>query len=117
MKRNKVRLYLRREERDLVTWPMLAERFVNDVAAAEVASGGTSPERFIARKGDVLIWHGRLMHRGSYANVPGMERKALISHYSGLSHRVDMPLVDRTAGGQAYFRLDYPLDFDPYDIF
>ena len=54
------------------------------------------------------------MHRGSYANVPGMQRKALISHYSGVTHRIDMPGVDDTAEGSAYFVHNIPIDFDPY---
>ena len=36
---------------------------------------------FHARKGDVLIWHRRLVHRGSVAAVPGMRRPALVCDY------------------------------------
>lgn len=114
MKRQKVRLYLTPEERESEGWPTLAERFVNSVAEKEIERRRIAPDRFIAHKGDVLIWHGRLMHRGSYANVPGMQRKSLISHYSGLSHRIDMPAHSRTKDGSLYFQLDRPLDFDPY---
>ncbi len=114
MKGHKVRMYLTPEERNDVGWPAAAERFVNQLADEEIALRGAEPKKFIARKGDLLIWHGRLMHRGSYANRPGMERRTLISHYSGLSHRVDMPVVGRTSDGSAYFHFDLPLDWDPY---
>lgn len=114
MKGHKVRLYQTQDERNNIGWPALAERFVNQLAQDEIDRRGAQPMKFIAKKGDVLIWHGRLMHRGSYANQPGMERRTLISHYSGLSHRVDMPHVSRTAAGSAYFNHSIPLDWDPY---
>jgi hypothetical protein len=113
MRSQKVRLYLQPGERDTPHWPKLAERVINTVAEAKIAESGLPIERFHAKKGDVLIWHGRLMHRGTVANVPGMKRPSLIAHYSGLSHRVDMsPLRD--ANGKIYFNLPLPLDFDPY---
>jgi len=114
MRSHKVRMFLTPEERDHDNWPGLAERFVNDVAEEEIVKRGLKTKKFLAKKGDLLIWHGRLMHRGSYPNIPGMERKTLISHYSGISHRVDMPIVDRTSEGSAYFHLERPIDFDPY---
>jgi len=114
MKGHKVRMYLTPEERNSVGWPSLAERFVNDLAQDEIDRRGVEPKRFIARKGDVLIWHGRLMHRGSYAKQPGMERRTLISHYSGVSHRVDMKEIGRTPEGSAYFDHMIPLGWSPY---
>ena len=114
MKSHRVRLFLDEQERANISWPRIAERFVNDVAAREIERRGVPTQKFIAKKGDLLIWHGRLMHRGSYANVPGMQRKTLIGHYSGLSHRVDMPDIARTAAGSPYFVHGHPLDFDPY---
>lgn len=114
MKSHRVRLFLNEDERETMAWPKLAERFVNDVATREIERRGPTPVRFLARKGDLLIWHGRLMHRGSVAAVPGMERRALIGHYSGTSHRIDMPEVAHTPKGSAYFVHDIPLDFDPY---
>ncbi len=114
MKSHRVRMYLTPEERQNIGWPALAERFVNQLAQDEIDRRGTPTQKFIARKGDLLIWHGRLMHRGSYANVPGMERRTLISHYSGLSHRVDMKHVARTEEGSAFFVHHLPLGWDPY---
>jgi hypothetical protein len=114
LRSNKVRLFLTPEERSDANWPFLAERVVNDICEREIARRGGATKKFIAKKGDVLIWHGRLLHRGSYPAVPGMLRKTLISHYSGLSHRIDMKAFNRTPDGSVYFQFDIPLDFDPY---
>jgi hypothetical protein len=37
---------------------------------------------FMAKKGDIIIWDGRLLHRGSEARNPEMLRKCLIGHYT-----------------------------------
>jgi ectoine hydroxylase-related dioxygenase (phytanoyl-CoA dioxygenase family) len=69
---------------------------------AEIARRGAGVQRFVARRGDVLIWHGRLMHRGSKPNNAALLRKSLICHYSGLTHRRDLPTRARDANGQIY---------------
>jgi ectoine hydroxylase-related dioxygenase (phytanoyl-CoA dioxygenase family) len=56
-------------------------------------------------KGDVLLWHPRLYHRGSRANVPGAYRPALIAHYSGIWHRPDMPGAVQRGDAGWYFPL------------
>jgi len=56
---------------------------------------GLPIRRFLAKKGDVFIWHSRLAHRGSLPKVPGMLRPALIAHYSSIVRRVEMPLHRR----------------------
>lgn len=73
-------------------WPWRSEQLLAPLVDAEIARTGSRVEEFAASKGDVLIWHSRLWHRGSRARVPGMERRALISHFSGLSRTgIDMP--------------------------
>jgi hypothetical protein len=62
-------------------WAAIAEPFTTPAFEAKIAKEGLPQYTFHARKGDVLIWHGRLVHRGSIANVPGMRRPALICHY------------------------------------
>ena len=57
---------------------------------------------YLPKKGDVLLWHSRLIHRGSKANVPGMERRALIVHYSGINHRQDMPQAEPYGDGYIF---------------
>ncbi|MGO9817258.1 MAG: phytanoyl-CoA dioxygenase family protein [Acidocella sp.] len=109
MRGEKVRKFLTPEEltrREPKTgynhWERYAERFVNPAIDYEVATWDRKPVKFLAKRGDVLIWHGRLIHRGSDPNVPGMERRSLIAHYSGINHRPDMPVRGQDQNGQNY---------------
>jgi hypothetical protein len=83
-------------------WAKYAERFINPAIEYEIAAAGRPPVKFIARRGDVLIWHGRLIHRGSVPNIPGMERRSLIAHYSGINHRPDIILRAQDPNGENY---------------
>lgn len=38
-------------------------------------------ESFIAKKGDVLIWHANLLHGGNKQNDPKLTRKSMVFHY------------------------------------
>jgi hypothetical protein len=89
-------------------WPKFAERFTTPAIDAEIAARGSEIVPFLGKRGDVLIWHGRLMHRGSMARRPGMERRALITHYSGADHRHDMVRA-RDQNGEYYAVFDAPL--------
>ncbi|HJX25849.1 MAG TPA: phytanoyl-CoA dioxygenase family protein [Chthoniobacterales bacterium] len=40
-----------------------------------------APHHFLAKKGDVLIWHANLLHGGSLRHTPRLSRKALVCHY------------------------------------
>jgi phytanoyl-CoA dioxygenase PhyH len=91
LRRDKVRALLEPEQAASTDWPKYTERFLTELAEQKMLETGAHPETFLARKGDVLVWHGRLLHRGSPPEVPGMERRALIAHYSALSKRDDMP--------------------------
>ncbi|TBR20499.1 methyltransferase domain-containing protein, partial [bacterium] len=106
---DKVKELLTPEERSGPDWPKHSERVLNQVFEAEIAERGVRPVRFLAEAGDVLLWHGRLAHRGSRAKVPGSPRKAMIAHYSALSKRIDMPKAVRHGEGGWYFELDVPL--------
>ena len=44
-------------------------------------SAGLSKERFLAKKGDVLIWTAGLYHGGSSITKPGATRRSLVTHY------------------------------------
>ena len=73
--------------------------------------GELEKEKFIASKGDVLIWHSRLMHRGTVPNNPDLWREAVILHYSGISHRPDMPEAEQHNDGGWFFPIYQDIDF------
>jgi hypothetical protein len=91
------------------TWPRDSESFVVPAIEAEIAARAPEIRRFTADAGDVLIWHGRLMHRGTKATGANAWRPALIAHYSGINHRRDMARRATDANGHAYALFDYPL--------
>jgi ectoine hydroxylase-related dioxygenase (phytanoyl-CoA dioxygenase family) len=39
------------------------------------------PKKFLAKKGDVLLWHGMLVHGGSPVINPDLTRKSMVIHY------------------------------------
>lgn len=90
-------------------WPTLSEKIVVPAIEAELAARGSRLERFLAEKGDVLIWHGRLMHRGSAPRSSSLLRRSLITHYSGVNHRPDMPGRARDENGMTYAVFNHPL--------
>ncbi|HVC63090.1 MAG TPA: phytanoyl-CoA dioxygenase family protein [Acetobacteraceae bacterium] len=109
---DKVRGHMTEEERSSTigllavnNWPKISERFVVPAIEAEIRDRGATPQRFLARKGDALIWHGRLLHRGTVPAQPDLERRAVIAHYSGVNHRQDMAerKVDAQGGTWAVF--------------
>ena len=102
MRGSKVRKHMPWRQATRPEWPQLSEAFVVPAIDAEIVRRGAEVRSFIAKRGDVLIWHGRLLHRGSKPKQPGMLRKSLISHYSGVTHRDDMPARARDANGQLY---------------
>lgn len=80
-------------------WPKRSEEILSPLFTAEIRERGGEVVTFAPKKGDVLIWHGRLLHRGSKPKVPSKWRKALIAHYSGIHHREDMPKPYRDEAG------------------
>jgi len=47
----------------------------------EVETNSLARKTFLAKKGDVLIWHHNLVHGGSRRNDVSLSRKALVTHY------------------------------------
>jgi ectoine hydroxylase-related dioxygenase (phytanoyl-CoA dioxygenase family) len=45
---------------------------------------GLKTEKFMAKKGDVLIWHADLMHGGARIQDPRQTRKSLVAHFMPL---------------------------------
>lgn len=38
-------------------------------------------QKFLAKKGDMLVWHANLLHGGSAITKPGITRKSMVAHY------------------------------------
>lgn len=84
-------------------WAHLAEYYVNPAYEAEMQRRNAKVKTFHARKGDVLIWHGGLVHRGSPPNNPAIDRPALISHYCDPNrHQVRGGVVKTHSTGYQY---------------
>lgn len=87
-------------------WPRDSESILTPLFDEEIAKRDADVVTYLPHKGDVLIWHARLLHRGSLPLVPGRERRSLIAHYSGLSRqKIDMPQVRQHAHQGWYFVL------------
>lgn len=74
---------------DVGHWASYSEAMVTTAAERYIAERGGVVKQFLGEKGDVLIWHGCLLHRGSPPRTPGMPRRSLIAHYSGQTNRED----------------------------
>ena len=70
-------------------WASYSQDFVSEAAEEYAQQKGGQIKSFLGRKGDVLIWHSCLLHRGSEPKIPGTLRKSLIAHYSGQKNRED----------------------------
>lgn len=107
LRRDRLFRYLTPGERTSPDWPTFTQDDVGRVCEEEMQNRGEVPERFIAKKGDILIWHSNLVHRGSPPKNPELLRKALICHYSAINKRFDMDTIKRNPNnGQVYF--DFP---------
>ena len=47
----------------------------------KVKEAGIEKVPFIAKKGDVLVWHANLLHGGSEVRNADLTRKSLVVHY------------------------------------
>lgn len=83
-------------------WPTHSEQVLTPIFEQEIERRQAEIVTHLPRRGDVLIWHGRLLHRGSPANTPNMERRAAIAHYSGINSRQDMPAAEPHDGGWVF---------------
>jgi hypothetical protein len=86
-------------------WPTHSERILTPLFEHEMQARGATVTDYLPERGDVLFWHSRLLHRGSIPADPARERRALISHYSGIHHRPDMPEALRHPSGGWFFPL------------
>lgn len=52
-----------------------------DYMASQVQKRGLEEERFMARRGDLFIWHALLLHGGSEIKDRSLTRQSLVTHY------------------------------------
>lgn len=110
-RQRRIHAYLQPDEAARPDWQKTAERFMAPAFEREIQRSGAPVKQFLARRGDVLVWHPALVHRGATPKDPTLLRKAIISHFSAVSRRVDMPHVTTTEDGAPYFALHgFPLD-------
>jgi len=88
--RERILAALNPEERNHL-WPTHSERVLTPLFEAEIERRNAPVTTHLPTRGDVLLWHGRLLHRGSQPVDRTLERRACIAHYSGIHHRADMP--------------------------
>jgi 2-polyprenyl-3-methyl-5-hydroxy-6-metoxy-1,4-benzoquinol methylase len=103
IRQSKVLSQLGYDNGDNRNWPWESERILTSFFEREIKKSGLNVERFLGQKGDVLIWHARLLHRGSLPERRNAERRSMIAHYSGITSRQDMPIVRRHSSGGVYF--------------
>lgn len=84
-------------------WPSYSEEILTPLFERKIEREGLEITSYVPQRGDVLVWHGRLLHRGSKAAIPGAERRALILHASGIHHRPDMPAAVQHEQGGYFF--------------
>jgi hypothetical protein len=87
-------------------WPKHSEQILSPLFEQELAERDAQVVTHLPQRGDVLIWHGRLLHRGSPARVPATYRPAFIAHFSGIHHRPAMPTAVQHRRGGWYFPIE-----------
>lgn len=102
---SKVQALLPEESRFETGWPLHAEKLITGLFDRKIEETNSTIERFEAKKGDVLIWHGRLAHRGSIPKNSELERRSLIAHYSSIAKRKDLLRLRRHGNEGRYFLL------------
>ena len=82
-------------------WSVSSQEMVSNAVENEIARRNASSEYFLGNKGDVLLWHSCLQHRGSDPIDKSKERRSLIAHYSEISHQVLIPpnIIETHEGG------------------
>jgi hypothetical protein len=56
-------------------------RHYEDKIEEVIKEKGLQKQLFLARRGDVLIWHANLLHGGSPIAKPGSTRRSMVCHY------------------------------------
>lgn len=103
--RDKLFQFLPDDMKKRPSWPAESQDAVSECFRAEIVRRDAVQTNFLGKRGDVLLWHGALVHRGTKPTNPKLLRHAFIAHYSGLSRRHDMPKREQHDGGGWYFSL------------
>lgn len=53
----------------------------------QMSDYGLAPQKFLAREGDCIIWHGDLVHTGAPIQNPAHTRHSLITHFCSVASR------------------------------
>lgn len=51
---------------------------------AQMDKAGLKPQIFLPKKGDILVWHGWVVHEGTKTRNPALTRKSYVTHYTSL---------------------------------
>ena len=65
--------------------------------AGQVAAQGLQKQLFLARQGDVFIWHANLLHGGEPHRDPAQTRKSMVFHYFSRAHICYHEITQRPA--------------------
>ena len=65
--------------------------------ARKIAEAGIEKQIFLARKGDVFVWHANLMHGGEPHLDPAQTRKSMVFHYFSQAHICYHEITQRPA--------------------
>jgi hypothetical protein len=99
--------HLTPEERISPYWPTFTQDQLARICEEEIVRRNAGIVEHVPKKGDALVWHSHLMHRGSKPKNPDLLRKSLILHFSGVKTRtyLDMPHIKMHKGSGVYFDL------------
>ena len=69
----------------------------------QLRRSGLPTHHFLAKRGEVLVWHSALMHGGAQPLSPERTRKSLVVHYSTLRTQPTRLCAVREDGGDSVF--------------
>ena len=82
----------------------------------ELKRSGLPTHHFLAKRGEVLVWHSALMHGGAPPSSPERTRKSYVIHYSTLrNNRTRLCAVSETVDGipgESVYESDAVLEHD-----
>jgi hypothetical protein len=87
LSRSKINAYIREDLRwpaNHPNWSSISEAFVDPACFDEIERRGDNIVPFLGKKGDVLVWYGRLMHRGAPPANDSSIRPGLIAHFASV---------------------------------